>query len=156
MFGGFLTEPERTMYPALNKLEQSHDKPGGGSISIGLAEPSDSEAKLRLLELTLDSVRALKAFVNEFDQLTGERDQLQRQINDSVGELETLRTQVEQLKVQRDQFAGTLSTLTSQVEAAVRIMADVPAAAADPPAMPRAPSLAEFVANAVTGQKKSA
>ena len=144
------------MYPALNKLEQSHDKPGGGSICMGLAEPSDSEAKLRLLELTLDSVRALKAFVNEFDQLTGERDQLQRQINDSLGELETLRKQVEQLKVQRDQFASTLSTLTSQVEAAVRIMAEVPGAAGDPTGMPRAPSLAEFVANAVTGHKKSA
>jgi FtsZ-binding cell division protein ZapB len=110
------------MYPDLNKIEQSHDKPPSGSIGIGTAGPSDSadDAKRRLIETSIESVRALKGFIAEYDRVTEERDQLKRQMTGSLAEVEMLREEVQQLKVQRDQFSSNLSTLTSQMETVVR------------------------------------
>ena len=110
------------MYPDLSKIEQSDDRPPSGSIGIGFALPSDSDddAKRRLLEANIDSVRALKGFIAEYDRVKGERDQLKRQMADWLDEFATLRNQVEQLKVQRDEFSNTLSTLTSQMRTAVK------------------------------------
>jgi hypothetical protein len=164
------------MYPDLNKIEQSHDKAPSGSIGISFAVPSDfsDDAKRRLLELGIDSVRALKGFIAEYDRVKGERDQLERQMTGSLGEVETLRNQVQQLTVQRDKFTNTLSTVTSQMEAVVRkaqhlidahisdrnhwypalrngkegrLQAEnAPARPPDPLSMPQAPNLADFMA----------
>src|SRR4029077_5173188 len=110
------------MYPDLNQIEQSDDKQPGGLVGIGFAVASDSadNAKRRLLESAIESVRALKGFIVEYDRMKEERDQLKRQIAGSLEEVETLRKQVRQLEVQRDQFSSTLSTLISQMETVVR------------------------------------
>jgi FtsZ-binding cell division protein ZapB len=117
-----LAETEQTMYPDLNQIEQSDDKPPSGLVGIGFAVPSDSadDAKRRLLESGIESVRALKGFIVEYDRMKEERDQLKRQITGSLEEVETLRKQVQQLEVQRDQFSNTLSALISQIETVVR------------------------------------
>ena len=109
------------MYPDLNQIEQSDDKPLS-LVGISFAVPSDSadDAKRRLLESGIESVRALKGFIVEYDRMKEERDQLKRQITGSLEEVETLRKQVQQLEVQRDQFSSTLSTLISQMETVVR------------------------------------
>jgi FtsZ-binding cell division protein ZapB len=87
-------------------------------MGINFAVPSDSAdaAKRRLLESGIESVHALKDFIVEYDRMKEERDQLKREITDSLEELEMLRKQVQQLKIQRDQFSSTLSTLISQME----------------------------------------
>ena len=110
------------MYPDLNKIEPSHDEPPSGSIEIGFAAPSDSadDVKRRLLESNIDSIRALKGFIAEYDRMKEERDQLKRQMVDSLGEVEMLRNQVQHLEIQRDQFSNTLLTLTSQMGTVVR------------------------------------
>ena len=110
------------MYPNLNQIEQSDDKPPSGLVEIGFAVPSDSadDAKRRLLESGIESVRALKGFIVEYDRMKEERDQLKRQITGSLEEVETLRKQVQQLEVQRDQCSNTLSALISQMETVVR------------------------------------
>jgi hypothetical protein len=53
------------MYPDLNQIEQSDDKPPSGLVGISFAVPSDSadDAKRRLLESGIESVRALKGFI---------------------------------------------------------------------------------------------
>jgi FtsZ-binding cell division protein ZapB len=111
---------EETMYP--DQIEQSGDKPSSGLMGINFAVPSDSAdaAKRRLLESGIESVHALKDFIVEYDRMKEERDQLKRQITDSLEELEMLRKQVQQLKIRRDQFSSTLSTLISQMETVVR------------------------------------
>ena len=108
------------MYP--DQIEQSGDKPSSGLMGINFAVPSDSAdaAKRRLLESGIESVHALKDFIVEYDRMKEERDQLKRQITDSLEELEMLRKQVQQLKIRRDQFSSTLSTLISQMETVVR------------------------------------
>ena len=110
------------MYPDPNQIEQSDDKPPSGLVGISFAVPSDSadDAKRRLLESGIESVRALKGFIVEYDRMKEERDQLKRQITGSLEELEMLRKQVQQLEVQRDQFSSTLSTLISQMGTVVR------------------------------------
>jgi len=110
------------MYPDLSRIEQAHDEPSSGSIGIGFAGPSDPDdgARRRLIESGINSVRALKAFIAEYDQVKEERDQLKRQVTGSVDEIEILRDQVQQLIVQRDQFSSNLSTLTSHMETALR------------------------------------
>jgi FtsZ-binding cell division protein ZapB len=110
------------MYPDLNQIEQSDAKPPSGLVGIGFAVPLDSadDAKRCLLESGIESVRALKGFIVEYDRMKEERDQLKRQITGSLEEVETLRKQVQQLEVQRDQFSNTLSTLISQMETVVR------------------------------------
>ena len=80
----------------------------------------DDDAKRRLIESGIESVRALKGFVAEYDRVKEERDQLKRQMTGSLDEIEILRDQVQQLKVQRDQFSSNLSTLTSHMETALR------------------------------------
>ena len=115
------------MYPDLNQIEQSDDKPPSDLVGIGFAVLSDSadvdsadDAKRRLLESGIESVRALKGFIVEYDRMKEERDQLKRQITGSLEEVETLRKQVQQLEVQRDQCSNTLSALISQMETVVR------------------------------------
>ena len=89
---------------------------------IGFAVPSDSadDAKRRLLESGIESVRALKGFIVEYDRMKEERDQVKRQITGSLDEVETLRKKVQQLEIQRDQFSNTLSTLITEMETVVR------------------------------------
>ena len=70
----------------------------------------------RLLESTIEHVRALKGFIAETWSSEGEHDQLKRQMTDSLGEVEMLRNLVQQLKVQQDQFSNALSALTSEME----------------------------------------
>ena len=111
---------ERTMYPDLSKIEQSEDRPP--SVGIGFALPSDpsDDPKRRLLEASIDSIRALKGFIAQYDRVKEERDQLKRQMADRLDEVETLRDEIQQLKAQRDEFSNTLSTLVSQMGTAVR------------------------------------
>jgi hypothetical protein len=54
-----------------------------------VASDSADNAKRRLLESGIESVRALKGFIVEHDRMKEERDQLKRQITGS--EVETLR-----------------------------------------------------------------
>ena len=108
------------MYPDLSKIEQSEDRPP--SVGIGFALPSDpsDDPKRRLLEASIDSIRALKGFIAQYDRVKDERDQLKRQMADRLDEVETLRDEIQQLKAQRDEFSNTLSTLVSQMGTAVR------------------------------------
>jgi hypothetical protein len=84
-----LAETEQTMYPDLNQIEQSDDEQPSGLVGIGFAVASDSadNAKRRLLEI--ESVRALKGFIVEYDRMKEGRDQLKRQITGSLEEVET-------------------------------------------------------------------
>lgn len=118
------------MYPDLNKIEQP-----------ALSVSDDDVEERRLLESTIEHVRALKAFIAEHGRVTGEHDQLKRRMTNSLGEVEMLRNLVQQLKVQQDQFSNALSTLTSEMETAAR-----KAQRAVDPLMPRAPELADFIA----------
>jgi seryl-tRNA synthetase len=105
---------------------------------------SDSDENVegrRLLESTIEHVRALKGFIAEHDRVRGEHDRLKRQMTNSLGEVEMLRNLVQQLKVQQDQFSNALSTLTSEIEtAATRAQRFVD------PSMPRALDIADFIA----------
>ena len=105
------------MYSGPNKIESSQDEPSSGLIESGFVAPSDSadDVKCRLVESTIDSIRALKGFIADYDRMKEERDQLMRQLADSLGEVEMLRIQVQHLEVQRDQFSNSLFTLTSQI-----------------------------------------
>jgi len=118
------------VYPDLNKIEQPV-----------LSDSDEGFEERRLLQSTIEHVRALKGFLAEHGRVRGEHDQLKRQMTDSLGDVEMLRNLVQQLKVQQDQFSSALSTLTSEMEAAARKAQRVV-----DPLMPRAPDLADFIA----------
>ena len=118
------------MYPDLNKIEERV-----------LSDSDEGVEERRLLESTIEHVRALKGFIAEHGRARGEHDQLKRQMTNSLGEVEMLRNLVQQLKVQQDQFSNALSALTSEMETAAR-----KAQRLVDPSMPRAPDLADFIA----------
>ncbi len=118
------------MYPDLNKIERPV-----------LSDADEGVEERRLLESTIEHVRALKGFIAEHGRVRGEHEQLKRQMTDSLGDVEMLRNLVQQLKLQQEQFSSALSTLTSEMEATAR-----KAQRFVDPLMPRAPDLADFIA----------